>query len=313
MSAKIQRWLYHAAALALLAGVWYTLCRRGPLSAWHLTPVWLLGALLTTSAMLAVRVEKWRLLLAEGRIPCSRFEPARSLLGAYALASITPGRLGDLSRCMFTSPGGRTRVLAYTVTDKLFDVFSALSFAALSLFFLVPYAVAALGVVAWLGLIVLLVRGPKLLAWQQVLPRRLKRLRELAQAAGQVRCGRFAALAVCAGALDLCTLFFLLSAFHATSFTVALAVYPWLIIAGGLPVSLGGLGPREGLCALLFPLFSVSSRVAVGVSLVFFAFTAVLPAALGALWFVIEPPRIERGWRESLAKTFRQTQQAQHS
>lgn len=312
-ASKVQRWLQYALGLALLAGVWYSLHHKEPWSAWrHLKPAWLLGALLTTLTMLAVRVAKWRLLLREGRIPHGSLESARSLFGAYALASVTPGRLGDLSRCMFTSPGSRTGVLAYTVADKLFDVLSALSFAAVSLFFLVPHLVAALGVAAWAGLIFFCIRGPKLLSRQDALPPCLKRLHNLAQAAGRIRCGRLAALALCAGSLDLCTLFFSLRAFHGASFAVALATYPWLVIAGGLPVSVGGLGPREGLCILLFPLFSIPSHVAVGVSLVFFAFTAVLPAALGAIWCVIEPPRFEPGWPDSLRKLCRRAALSAH-
>jgi len=304
-ASKIQRWLQYAIGLALLAGLWYSLRDKEPGSIWqHLKPAWLLGALFTTVAMLAVRVTKWRLLLLEGRISSGYLESARSLLGAYALASVTPGRLGDFSRCMFTSSGGRTRVLAYTVADKLFDGLSALSFAVVSLFFLLPHLVAALGVAAWVGLIFFCTRGRKMLSRQDALPAFLKWLHNAAQAAGRIRSGRLAALALFAGALDLCTLFFLLQAFHGAPLTVALAAYPWLVIAGGLPISLGGLGPREGLSVLLLALFSIPSHVAIGVSLVFFAFTAVLPAALGALWFAIEPPRFERGWSDSLRKTF---------
>jgi len=312
-ASKIQRWLQYALGLALLAGLWYSLHHKEPWSIWqHLKPVWLLGALLTTSAMLMVRVTKWRLLLLEGRIPSGRLESARSFFGAYALASVTPGRLGDLSRCMFTSSGGRTCVLAYTVADKLFDVLSALSFAVVSLFFLLPHLVAAFGVAVWLGLIFFCVRGRKMLPRQDAFPAFLKRLHSVAQAAGSIRSGRLAALALFAGALDLCTLFFLLQAFHGAPFTVAMATYPWLVIAGGLPISLGGLGPREGLSVLLLAIFSIPSHVAVGVSLVFFAFTAVFPAALGAIWFVIEPPRFERGWSDSLRKIFHRATLSAH-
>ena len=167
------------------------------------------------------------------------------------------------------------------MTDKIFDVSAVLSFATVSLFFLVPHLVAGFAAAAWLGLILLCIRAPKMLPGQGALPAWLKRLHCLIQAGGRVRGGRLGALTLCACALDLCTLFFLLQAFHGASFRVApLAVYPWLVIAGALPVSFGGLGPREGLSALLLPLFSISSHVAVSISLVFFAFTTALPAVL---------------------------------
>ena len=80
-ASKMQRWLQYAVAPALLAGLLYSLHGKDPWSIWqNLKPVWLLGALLTTSLMLIIRVAKWHLLLLEDVFPHGRSQSARSLL-----------------------------------------------------------------------------------------------------------------------------------------------------------------------------------------------------------------------------------------
>jgi hypothetical protein len=99
---------------------------------------------------------------------------------------------------------------------------------------------------------------------------------------------RFAILAVGAMWAELASFFFLLRAFSPTAFTTVLATYPYIVLAGDLPVSFSGVGVREGAAALLLSPYAVPYGAAVDASLVWFVFAILLPAAVGAIWLVAE-------------------------
>lgn len=64
-------------------------------------------------------------------------------------------------------------------------------------------------------------------------------------------------------------------------------VFPFLSVAGGLPITVGGLGAREAAALYLLSLYGVSSAVAVGASLLTFA-ASVFWAVVGALLLLWE-------------------------
>jgi uncharacterized membrane protein YbhN (UPF0104 family) len=263
---------------------------------------WLLSALGTTSMTICVRTAKWHLLLSEDPFPRSQCDSARSLLGAYALGSITPGRLGDYGRCLFVQEGRRARTFMLTFVDRAFDCWSVLSLGAVSLFVLLPRPVAILVTVLWFGLIPAGFVTFNWLRSSRARPVWAGKLLQTAKGLRHIRIRCFAVWALGASFLDVLTLLFLLEAFHEARLLVALATYPCLVIAGALPISLGGIGPREGLSAILFPIFSISSGVAINISLAFFAFTALIPAIAGAIWIAARPPRLEhRLWTTLIA------------
>ncbi|MGH9378057.1 MAG: lysylphosphatidylglycerol synthase transmembrane domain-containing protein [Terriglobia bacterium] len=297
MKSKLWRRLGNILAVAFIGWLAWRLYDRELLGAWgHVKAAWLVCALASTAVMLGLRLVKWHLLLAEDQHSQGRRESARSLFGAYALASVTPGRLGDFGRCVFMGEGRRARTLLFTLVDKLFDFWAVACLAVASLFLFAPLAVAVPLTAAWVVLVPLCLIARRWMQNGARLPGWLRRFHEVWSAVEKVPAPRFAALAVGACALDMLTLFFLLHAFHSVNFKVAFATYPWLVIAGSLPISLGGVGPREGLSALLLPLFSIPAAVAVNVSLIFFAMTALVPAVLGAGWMALNPPTLGRRW-----------------
>ena len=115
-----------------------------------------------------------------------------------------------------------------------------------------------------------------------------------------VRTPRFAILALGAMWAELASFFFLLRAFSPTKFTTALATYPYIVLAGDLPVSFSGVGVREGAAALLLSPYAVPACAAVDASLVWFLLAMLLPAALGAFWLVAERTKSRmRNWDDA--------------
>jgi hypothetical protein len=108
---------------------------------------------------------------------------------------------------------------------------------------------------------------------------------------------RFAIMAVGAMWAELASFFFLLRAFSPIGFTTALATYPYIVLAGDLPVSFSGVGVREGAAALLLSPYAVPSGAAVDASLVWFVFAMLLPAVIGTFWLIAErvkPRRVRK-------------------
>jgi uncharacterized membrane protein YbhN (UPF0104 family) len=64
-----------------------------------------------------------------------------------------------------------------------------------------------------------------------------------------------------------------------------------MILAGGLPISVGGLGVREGVAAFLLARQAIPAAAGMDAALLLFVFSAGFPAICGALWMAA------RRWR----------------
>jgi uncharacterized membrane protein YbhN (UPF0104 family) len=242
--------------------------------------------------LLFLRAYKWHCLMAAAGKGQPR-QSLRTLFGGFALGLIAPGRLGELGRCVFVSRNDRAQVAVLTVYDRLLDFWALLTSMGASLFFLASRPVAVFGVAVWLAFLPVVMGFPALISHLSKLARgsRHFHLMEAAEGMPLVPTPRFAILALEAMWAELASFFFLLRAFSPTEFTTALATYPYIVLAGDLPVSFGGVGVREGAAALLLSPYAVPSGAAVDASLMWFCFAMLLPAALGAFWLVAERAR----------------------
>jgi uncharacterized membrane protein YbhN (UPF0104 family) len=107
---------------------------------------------------------------------------------------------------------------------------------------------------------------------------------------------KYAIMGLGAMGLELSSFFFLLRAFSPTGFATAVATYPYIALAGDLPVSFGGVGVRECAAALLLSPYAVPPGAAVGAALLWFVFGILFPAVLGVAWLVVEKlkPLVQR-------------------
>lgn len=247
-------------------------------------------ALFCLLVLLFLRAYKWHRLLAAAGNGHLRLS-LRSLFGGFALGLITPGRLGELGRCAFVRREERALVAVLTVFDRLLDFWALLTAVSASLFLLAPRPAAIFGVAVWLALLPVVMSFPALISHLSKLARNSRRFRgHFVGAVGMplVETPRFALLAVGAMSAELASFFFLLRAFFPAEFSTALATYPYIVLAGDLPVSFSGVGVREGAAALLLSLYSVPTTAAVDASLLWLVFGMLLPAAVGVCWLVVE-------------------------
>lgn len=254
--------------------------------------------------LLATRAYKWHCLMAAvGKVRPR--QSLRTLLGGFALGLITPGRLGELGRCMFVRKHERIHVAVLTLLDRLLDLWALLTLIGASLFLLVPPPAAVFGVAIWLVLLPVMLGSPNLLAH---LARRIERVREFQTHASEVASGlppsemvRYSLLALAALTAELASFFFLLRAFYPAGFGTAVATYPYIVLAGDLPISFGGVGLREGAAALLLTPYAVPSGAAIDAALLWFVFAILLPALLGIAWLITERVRSQFRFTQSQA------------
>ncbi len=253
-----------------------------------------------------LRANKWHCLMAATGKTHLR-QSLRSLFGGFALGLMTPGRLGELGRCAFVRTEERAQVAVLTVFDRLLDFWALLTATSGSLFFLAPRPAAIFGVAVWLASLPVVMGFSALISHLSTLAKKSRRFRgHFGEAVGMplVEMPRFALFAAGAMWAEMASFYFLLRAFFPTEFSTTLATYPYIVLAGDLPLSFSGVGVREGAAALLLAPYAVPTTAAVDASLMWFVFGVLLPAILGVCWLVADrlKSRAQR-WHSGTAGT----------
>ena len=300
---RFPRWLQVFGTLAVLTVVvWHIPIPKLLGAARTADVIWLLPALAVTLMMLTARHMKWHRLLRAAGLPISEIDSLRSLLCGFALSVPTPGRLGELGRCLFLPENVRAQVFQLNILERALDGWAVFTYAVASLMIVAlrPFGIFAFAV--WLALLPVFMGLPAILAnlskWKFLSASLRERLEMGSQGLKRVSALPFAGWALLTTSLDIVIFYFLLQAFHRTDFTTILVVFPWMTIAGGLPIAVGGVGVREGVAAFLLARRAVPGAAAIDAALFLFLFSAVLPAVTGGFWLL--PRRLRREPRPSL-------------
>ena len=251
----------------------------------------LLVAVSFTLVLLVVRAYKWHCLMsAVGDFRLR--QSLRTLLGGCALGLITPGRIGELGRCIFVRKQERTEIAVLTFLDRSLDFWGLLTLVGASLFFIVSQPAAIFGVAVWLALLPVVLGLPGLLAYLSQVSNRSRHLHgafaEVASGLPPIRILKYAGMSLGAMWLELSSFFFLLRAFSPAEYSTAVATYPYIALAGDLPFSFSGVGIREGAAALFLSPYAVPSGSAVDATLLWFVLGILLPGSLGLAWLGVE-------------------------
>ena len=246
-------------------------------------------------ALMVLRAYKWHCLMSV--VANLRFQQSmRTLLGGCVLGLITPGRVGELGRCIFVRKHERTQVGILTLLDRALDFWALVTLIGASLFLLVPEPAAIFGLALWLALVPVVLGSPGLLAHLSKMVQKLRHfhgpLAGVASVLPPIRMPRYALMALAAMWLELSSFFFLLHALCPTGFATAVATYPYIALAGDLPLSFGGVGVREGVSALLLSSYAVPPGASVDAALLWFALGIFFPAVLRVAWLVSEKLKV---------------------
>ncbi|HZS94493.1 MAG TPA: lysylphosphatidylglycerol synthase transmembrane domain-containing protein [Chloroflexota bacterium] len=285
------RWFRYALTVVLLALVALKV-QPGKITeaAGSARPEDLTAALALTVPFLLLKALRWYAMLRAASIEAGFSEAAYSLIGGMGLALITPARLGELVRAAYLRDRQKWKIGGLVLVDKGFDV---LVLAGLS----VPGAAVLLGIVPAVALAaataagLLVVYNPVRVAG--LLSRATTRLparRQLLEAfsslesLGSRPTSEFLALTLVAFAVVLLQFGIILLSWHSWSPEIVLLTFPMVILTNVLPLTVGGLGIREGAAALLLAHFGVSAADAALAAFLMFVINTALPGVIGALF-----------------------------
>ncbi len=279
--------------MAVLA--YYVFHGRALLAArWEWNWPWLGASLALAAFLFAGRSWKWQKLIQSLDGSITYPESCRSYLGGMPLGLVTPGRLGELSRCLFL-PQASVHNLAgagRVMMDNWTDFLAVLVWSTLGLYILWGWPGALLG----LGLSLLF---NQLGLWLKVLRRLLSVLPAL-KGLTEIRAriekeipslenlpARDYVLACTAGialfGLEWLQLDFVLRflGFQPSSFLILGGLMALATLANSIQITVAGVGVREGLAVLLLAKAGVDYRVSLVAAFLQFAMNLMIPALAG--------------------------------
>lgn len=310
-------WLRYGLTVVLLALICWKVVKPAQLgdAIRALSPLHLALAMALTLPFLTLKALRWHLLLRAGRCQASFTQAFVSLIGGMALALITPARLGEVSRAAYLPEPRKLRVGALVMVDKVYDVIVlALLSVAGAARLVSPLLALALGLFGAAG-VYLAIRprdlrrlyagiGPRLPLYAKI----DKVLEGFAEFRGTV--GALCLLYTLGSFLIvLAQYWIILRAWNVGGPDVVIYCFPLVVLTNAVPLTVAGLGIREGTAIFLLHRFGIASQIA-GTSAFLMSFmNTVLPGLLGATI----TPFLRRAPAQSEAEASHSTRASAHA
>jgi uncharacterized membrane protein YbhN (UPF0104 family) len=241
----------------------------------------LLIASILTLPFVWIKVLKWHHLLKNNQPQTAYTLALRSFLIGMGGALLTPGRVGELARAV-CFPRRHLEVFTLGVVDKFIDMSALLGVFLLSLVLLSPlmglvgiFGLGCLWILVYTG--ISFTKNAKWILQRPWLVERIRLLRQLPRRLIALNAG-FAC--ICFGLMSL-QFYLLLSSLEPVGWQVGFTLPAILVITGSLPISIMGLGLREGTAALILSRYGVSIESAVAAAFSLFVINALLPGLVG--------------------------------
>jgi len=235
-----------------------------------------------------LKAMRWHLLLQAGRCRATFGESFISLIGGMGVALLTPARLGEVTRAAYLSEPRKLRVGALVMVDKVYDVIvlALLSVAGAALL-VSPLFATALGAFGAAG-VYLALRPRDLRAVYTRIGSRLplfaridKVLAGFAEFSGTV--GALCLLYTSAAFLIvLAQYLIILGAWGQGSVEIVVFCFPMVVLTNAVPLTVAGLGTREGAAILLLKHYGVAASIASTSAFLMSFMNTVLPGLIGA-------------------------------
>lgn len=246
----------------------------------------------------ATKTFRWDFILRKSGRRCGMGVSARSYLGGMSVAIVTPGRVGELARALFTPFEDKAPVLALALADKILDMTCVFAVACLGAFHVVGPSAGVPTVMLGGGLVVSLfkptlfrIAAKPLRPWTGL----ASRIDRSVTAVASIRPRHMVfalALAMATFLLAIFQFHLILFSFNVQPFLTSATVMPLLVLANFVPFVMSGIGAREGLSIVLLRPYGVEAAAAVNTALLLFIFNTAAPAVIGT--FVARRTRDER-------------------
>jgi uncharacterized membrane protein YbhN (UPF0104 family) len=286
----VNRWVRYALTLGLLTLVVLKVhVERVGEAIGSARPAYLALALILTAPFLYLKAVRWHVLLRAGGVQTTFGESTLSLIGGMGPALITPARLGELFRGVLLRDAQKWKIGGLVLVDKAFDVLVLTALSTAGAWVLVGRWAGALFLLATLvGLAVAFEPRPLSSVLHRLsarLPMRDK-LEALWSSLASLTPGAtssFLALTLAAFVVVLLQFGLILLSWRSWSPDIVFLTFPLVILTNVLPVTIGGLGVREGAAALLLSHYGVPAADAALAAFLMFSINTALPGLIGAL------------------------------
>lgn len=237
-----------------------------------------------------VKFMKWHYLINAGEHNHSFVDGIKSYMIGNSLGMVTPLRAGDLGRALYFGREERARIMGLTVMDRFTElvVVLLLSIAGSFMLFdrgagLVVLTVAVTGVVMLYsaGLLNGIFRG---IVANGRIGNKLIRLTDILRVLDKKTISVILMFSIIAFLLCIIEFYFLISAFEVISLPAVFMVAPLITLSSILPVSLMGLGVREGISIVLLENFGISAPAAVSAAFLLFVINNASISAIGIIF-----------------------------
>ena len=285
-------WLFRLVATAVLLAVivWRSEPQRIASSFGKLGLGEVLVALVLTIPFLFLKVLRWQLILRNAGSEVDFSTAAVSLVAGMGLALITPARLGEIARIAYLPDPRKLRLSALVLLDEFFDVLVLLLMAVAGAWKLLgPVPGGLFAVVSIAGLIFtyrpdLFNRPLKMVERRFPLGGRTAEVISSLESLGPAATSTYILITGAAFVIVILQFGIILHGPEPhLGLDAAALTFPIVILTNVVPITIAGLGIREGTSVLLLSYYHVPAAVAgVAAFMMFFVNTAV-PGFVGAL------------------------------
>ncbi|MBX7220136.1 MAG: flippase-like domain-containing protein [Blastocatellia bacterium] len=254
------------------------------------------GGIVLSVVMVWLRIYKWQALLQPaaksiGTPRISFFQAAKSMLGGMAFGLITPARAGEFGRIWFLPTEVRTVATGLFFVDRAVDLVTVLMTALIGsakfLSFQMKLAVSGILLLTVIGVLAWPVIVPWTLTWFPF-PKKLQvQLEEMAKGLTALRyrdLGWNLTLGMGLMVLDVWCLYWMIFTFEPVTLEAATFAFPLILLSTLIPVTLGGVGVREGTAVYVLKYFHVSELAAFNSAFLLYLFNSLIPGLWGILY-----------------------------
>ena len=241
-------------------------------------------AVLLVPVNLLMQMYRWYFILKTADAYTSPKDAFKSILVGLTFGLITPGRIGEVGRSLYIPSSNAIEIVGLVILEKIFSFFTVL-------------ITSALGIIVWgheiAGVIVfvcVLFVAFQLNAIRSILSRISfllpsgKKVAELWSRWSYFDRKKIVSLfviSICFFLIVYIQFYILVSSFQGIEVTPALISIPLIIAINSIPITVAGLGLREGASVFFFSKFGVAEAAALNGALLLFAIDLLIPGLIG--------------------------------
>lgn len=250
-----------------------------------MNPWWIVAGIAIGVTFNLLKFVKWHYLLNARGVPTTFFDAFASYAVGNSVGIATPGRAGELARALYFSPERRKPVWGLIVYDRVLDVAASALLAIPGAFFLTGNLLFGLCVTGLALMLLVLSFHSGWLSWVWSVVRRKQDDRfVLHDMVSRPQALYAFALSLVAFSLILVEMYCFIQAFESITLLGSTLAMPLVIISNLIPITVFGLGVREGVAQWSFGYFHIDKEVAGSCAFLIFVVNTLLLAIVGILF-----------------------------